>query len=323
MRVPSAVVGLFLSFLPASALANDELRIVDLTGQFDRFAMASRTLTDEQRIAAFETQIGPIADGFYSRKRSPDGYDFRVLVNLKTYPERRAGVLAVRQNFRESFASAERLFEREFGRVTSTRPVYLIDSMGELDGGTRELGGKPTLLFGADVIAEVHSGKSLTAFFHHELFHLYYEAKAPSCSAIWCSLWEEGLATYVAHRLDPDATDDELILNLPEPIRPAVEANRDRSICEVVQRLDSASDEDFSALFQGDDKLPGYPSRMGYYVGFLVASDIGRTHGLHQMANMTRAEARPLIDASLARMATCPATTAEVHERSRTGRTGR
>jgi hypothetical protein len=321
VRVLSAVAGVILLLLSGPAFAADTLRIVDLTGQFDRFAMSTENMADGQRVVAFEKQIGPIANGFYSRKRTPDGYDFRILVGLKTYPERRAGVLEVSQRFRKMFENARQTFEQRFGPLRSSQPVYLIDSMGELDGGTRELNGGPTLLFGADVIAEVHSGKDMTAFFHHELFHLYHEAKVPSCMTIWCSLWEEGLATYVAHRLDPGASDDELVLNLPQPIRPAVEANRARAICQVVRRLDSTNDGDFSALFQGDDRLPGYPSRMGYYIGYLVTSDIGRTHGLHQMANMSLVQARPLIDASLRRMATCPATTAEVRERGRTGRT--
>jgi hypothetical protein len=193
--------------------------------------------------------------------------------------------------------------------------------MGELDGGTRALEGKSTLLFGADVIAEVHSGQSLNAFFYHELFHLYHETKVTSCMAVWCALWEEGLATYVSSRLDPGASDDELVLNLPKPIRPAVEADRQRAVCAVVRRLNSTTEEDFSALFQGDDRLPGFPSRMGYYIGYLVAADIGRTHALHDMAELSLVQARPLIDAALARMATCPATTAEARERSRTYRT--
>lgn len=189
VRLLSAVVGVILLFLSAPALAAGELRIIDLTGQFDRFAMSTAEMPDGQRVMAFEKQIGPMARGFYSRQRSPDGYDFRVLVNLKTYPERRAGVLAVSRHFRELFAKARQTFEQRFGPVGSSQPVYLIDSMGELDGGTRELNGTPTLLFGADVIAEVHSTKDMTAFFHHELFHLYHEANVPACMTIWCSLW--------------------------------------------------------------------------------------------------------------------------------------
>ena len=297
---------------------------MDLTAEFDRFAMATAGMPDAERIVAFEKQIGPIANGFYSRERTPSGYDFRVLVQLKAYPERRAGTLAVSRQFNELFDPARKSFEAVFGPVSSQEPVYLLDSMGELDGGTRELNGKSTLLFGADVIAEVHSGQRMNAFFYHELFHLYRQAKDTSCMAVWCALWEEGLATYVSSRLAPGASDDELVLNLPQPIRPVVEANRERAVCAVARRLNSTTEEDFSALFQGDDRLPGFPARMGYYIGYLVAAEAGRTHSLHELANMSLVEARPLIDASLARMATCRGSIeAEVRGRSRTYRTGR
>ena len=183
-------------------------------------------MADGKRVAAFEKKIGPIAGGFYSRERMPDSYDFRILLQLKTYPERRAGNLAVSHEFRSLFAPARRKFEAVFGPVSSPEPVYLLDSMGELDGGTRDLQGRSTLLFGVDVIAQVHAGKDMTAFFEHELFHVYHEKQVTSCGLLWCALWEEGLATYVASRLNPHADDDALSLNLPEPIRPAVEANR-------------------------------------------------------------------------------------------------
>jgi len=315
----SAFVGVLL-LLSAPAKAADDLHIVDLTGEFDRFAMATEGMPDGQRIRAFEKQIGRIGNGFYSRERNPDGYDFRVLLQLKTYPQRRNATLTVSRRFNELFAPARRNFEAVFGPVTSRQPIFLLDSMGELDGGTRDLTGGLTLLFGADVIAEVHKEKDMSAFFYHELFHLYRKSRDTDCNAIWCSLWEEGLATYVSSRLDPNANDDELILNLPQPIRPAVEANRGRAVCEVVRRLESTTDRDFSALFQGDDNLPGYPSRMGYYIGYLVAADAGRRYGLHRLADMRAVEARPLIDAALSRMATCSTATAEARERSRTRR---
>lgn len=296
------------------------MRVVDVTAEFDRFAMATTDMPAEQRIAAFEREIGPIADGFYSRGRRPDDYDLRVLDTLRSYPGRRDGVLAISRDFSRLFASARQKFESQFGPVSSTHPVYLLDSMGELDGGTRELRSGATLLFGADVIAEVHAGKDMTPFFYHELFHVYHDARVASCFAIYCSLWAEGLATYAASRLAPDTDDDGLILNLPRPIRPAVEANRAAAVCAVAARLDSTSDEDFNGLFQGDVRLPGFPSRMGYYVGYLVASDIGRTRDLHALARMSMQDARPLIDEALARMATCPEATTEARERSRTHR---
>lgn len=285
--------------------------------------MGSVGMPDAERLAAFEKQIGPIAEGFYSRKRSPDGYDHRVLLQLNTYPERRRATLAVSRNFNQLFAPARHRFESIFGPISSTQPVFLLDSLGELDGGTRELNGKSTLLFGADVIAEIHSGQKLTPFFYHELFHLYHAEKEGKCATVRCALWSEGLATYVSSRLAPGSSDDELVLNAPEPIRPAVEADRKRAVCAVVRRLESTSDEDFGVLFLADERLAGFPARMGYYIGYLVASDIGRTHNLHEMAALGMIDARPLIDASLAKMASCPAQTAEARDYRRTNRSRR
>lgn len=322
MKVLRSVAGLVLAALSIPAFAADELRVVDLTGQFDQFAMSTTEMPDADRVIAFEKQIGPIANGFYERDRRPQGYDFRILTQLKTYPERRAETLAVSRQFSKMFNPARHRFEAAFGPVKSRQPVFLIDSMGELDGGTRELNGKYTMLFGADVIAEFHAGKSLDAFFYHELFHLYHEPTLAGCMTLWCSLWAEGLATYASSRLDPGASDEELVLTLPKPIRPAVEADREKAVCAVVSRLNSNNYDDFSALFQGDDQLPGLPSRMGYYIGYLVARDIGRTHNLQRMAKMSLIDAKPLIDASLARMATCTHSTVEARERSRTSRTG-
>lgn len=322
MNVLRAVAGLILSALSVQASAADELRIVDLTGQFDRFAMSTAEMPDADRVVAFEKQIGPIANGFYERDRRPEDYDFRILTQLKSYPKRRIETLAVSRKFNRLFVPARHRFEAAFGPLAPHQPAYLIDSMGELDGGTRELNGKYTMLFGADVIAEFHAGKSLDAFFYHELFHLYHEPVLNKCMTLWCSLWAEGLATYVSSRLAPSATDDELVLNIPKPIRPVVEADKKRAVCAVVLRLDSTTYDDFSALFQGDDQLPGLPSRTGYYIGYLVARDIGRTHNLQRMAKMSLSEVKPLIDASLARMATCTHSTVEARERSRTSRTG-
>lgn len=307
VRLFAAFVGVLSLALSHAAFAAG-LHVVDLTGEFDRFAITTTHMPDEQRVTAFENRIGPIADGFYARDRRPAEYDERVLSNLKSYPRDRARILAVTRKFSVQFAAARKSFEAVFGPVSSDRPVYLIDSLGELDGGTRRLNGKNTLLFGADVIAEVHSGRSLAPFFHHELFHLYQEKNLSRCAAVWCALWEEGMATYVASRLDPAADDDALILNLPKPIRPAVEADRSRAVCAVTRLLDSTRDQDYSALFLGDWQLPGFPSRMGYYIGYLVASDIGRTHDIREMARMSFVEARPLIDASLQRMAVCDRT---------------
>jgi hypothetical protein len=185
-------------------------------------------------------------------------------------------------------------------------PVYLVNSLGEFDGGTREVGGRTVLMFGADVIARIHMDHDIQPFFHHELFHLYHHRYFPECEPIWCGLWAEGLATYAARTLNPKASDAELLLTTPEPLRAAVEKDRKGAVCAVTARLESTSQKDYGALFSSDRLSPTLPPRFGYYVGYLVAEEIGRTHTLKQMAQMKPPQARRAVDAALARLADCP-----------------
>jgi len=310
----TALLGCALAISPAQAAHNapaaPTLRFVDLTGAFDRTAAATAKLPDDKaKVALFEKRMTPVAGGFYARKRKPDRYDQRVLNNLKAYPEQREKILGVAKEFQKLLVPARASFTKAFGPVSSSQPVYLLHSLGEMDGGTRDdlNSRKPTLIFGADVIAKIHSGHDMTPFFHHELFHVYHEQVMKDCKPLWCSLWEEGLATYVAATLNPQSGDAALMLDMPAPIRPPVDADRTGAICAARPLFDSEKDDDYAKLFYGNQHLDGFPARMGYYLGYLVVAELGKTRSLKQLATLKPAEIRPLIDQSVARMATCAA----------------
>ena len=308
MRLLKAGLALALTLAAGGAAAappSDSLRLVDLTAQFDKVAAETAGMDDQARVAAFEKAMTPLAQGFYARSRKPDRYDSRVLKNLQAYPAKRDKILAVSKQFSTLLAPARASFEREFGPVHSEQPVYLLHSLGEMDGGTRDLEGKDTLIFGADGIVNYHDGQDLTPFFHHELFHVAHEKPFGECKPVWCSLWEEGLATYVAASLNPQAGDAALMLDLPKPIRPAVDANRKGAICAVKPLLGSTDDADYEKLFFGNASLPGWPARMGYYVGYLAIADLGKTHSLKQLADMKPPEAKAALEGAMERLAAC------------------
>jgi hypothetical protein len=309
-----SVVAAMLAFLASATAQADTrqpgLRFVDATHAFDRTAAIAAKLTDDRaKVALFESRMKPVADGFYNRARNPKNYDRNLLASLKAYPEQRAKIRAVSREFQQLFGPARDSFQRAFGPVASSQPVYLVHSLGEMDGGTRDNlnSKKSTLVFGADVIARIHYGKDMTPFFHHELFHVYHEPVMDKCDATWCSLWEEGLATYVAKQLNPNAGDAALLLDQPAPIRPAVDANLAGAVCAAKPLLSSENGNDYGKLFFGNAHVEGFPARMGYYLGYLVVADAGKTRTLKELAALRPAEIKPLIDASLDRMASCPA----------------
>ncbi len=289
----------------------DPLKLVDLTGDFARVWAATETLSDAERPTVFAAQFAPILPGFYDYRREgagpEDRFNARLLRALKAYPERRDGIGQISARFETMFRPALGAFEGRFGPMTGYPPVYLVNSLGEFDGGTRELSGRSVLLFGSDVIARLHMAHDIQPFFHHELFHLYHQRRFTSCEAVWCGLWTEGLAVYVAKSLNPEASDEELLLTQPEPIRPAVDQHRDLAVCTVVAQLDSQDQTIARGLFSEGRLSPELPSRFGYYVGYLAAGEMGRTHTPKQVAAMKPAEVRPALEAALRRLATCPA----------------
>ena len=143
-------------------------------------------------------------------------------------------------------------------------------------------------------------------FFHHELFHLLHHRTFKGCEQLWCNLWTEGLAVYVASRLNPSADDRALLLNSPVPLRPLVESHKQEAVCAVRALLVSAEPKDYAPLFLGGKAFSAeLPARFGYYVGYLVAKDLGRTRSLRQLAALRNEEVKTLVMASLDRMATC------------------
>ena len=312
MKHVFAAAALLLGLVaPASAQPTDGLQLVDYTDEFAQVWDTTAALPDAERTAKFKADFAKILPGFYDHKRlrgaTEAKYDERLLQGLKAYPEQREGIARVSKEFAALMAPAQASFEREFGQMTSYPPVLLVNSLGEFDGGTRTLNGKSYLMFGADMIDKLYKTTPIQPFFHHELFHLYHGHTFEECEPIWCNLWSEGLAVHVAKTLNPDASDASLLLTFPVPLRDAVEKDRRGAICSVVAKLDSTKDEDYPPLFQGRPNSGApFPPRYGYYVGYLVAKDLGRTRSLKQLAALKAAEVKPLIEASLRGMADCP-----------------
>jgi hypothetical protein len=310
MRVVAflAVLGLVIGGC-ATAPRSDGAGLQDYTDDFAEVFDRTASIQGPARVAAFKAYFAPLLPGFYAHERhglaDPAPYDARFLQALETYPAQRQAIAEMSRRFAALLTPAQRSFEREFGPMTGYPPILLVVSLGEFDGGTRELGGTGYLMFGADVMARLHANRDVQPFFHHELFHLYHARHFTTCEAVWCNLWTEGLAVHVAHQLNPQADDDQLLLTQPEPLRAAVEENRTEAVCAVLQRLDSTERGDNRALFSSGRLNERLPPRFGYYVGYLAAAEAGRTRSLQQLAQLRGAEVRPLIETALRALASC------------------
>jgi hypothetical protein len=172
-----------------------------------------------------------------------------------------------------------------------------------MDGGTRQLGGRTHLIFGADVIAQIHEPRDLTAFLDHELFHVENGKYFVDCEQVWCLLWAEGLATYAAKVMNPGADDRQLLLTSPRPIRAAVDAQWPAALCFTRDRLFSSETADMQALFVGGAGGTEFPERFGYYVGLRVIEELGGRYSLPKLAKMRPQKARAVLMDGIERLA--------------------
>jgi hypothetical protein len=306
--IAAAAIGCALFTLNAWALAGVQtaFTVVDVSTDFTLLYDRTIELPVEQRAAAFRSELTRRLSGFYSPGRfgaDPERYDALMRASIEQFPKIRARFNSIAVEFQTMLAPAVESFRRVFDDLGPLGPVYLLHSLGELDGGTRTIDGDRRLVFGADVMAATHRFQNEQPFFHHELFHFYHADLLGQCQGVWCSLWREGLAVHVASVLNPRAGDDELLLTYPQPLRSAIDANLATAVCAVSANLDSTNNTPY---FSSGRSLPGLPPRFGYYVGYLVAREAARTQSIQQLAHLSAQESRRTVADALARLAACP-----------------
>ena len=202
-------------------------------------------------------------------------------------------------------------FSKEFPDFRCDFPIYLVDSLGQLDGAGREVAGKRSLVLGIDQIDAERSILALPVFLSHELFHRYhYQASGFSDDAgerqlIWKALWAEGLATYISYRTAPGATVSSALI-LPADLETQASAVLPRISADLLANADHADAEVFRTYFTyGNPKVKaqGLPWRSGYYVGFLVAQRLAAGRSLQDLAHWRGEDLRAHIAGVLREMA--------------------
>ena len=157
------------------------------------------------RVEAVRRAIDPLLPGVYPAGAAADR---RIAVALSEFPSRQSGYDRVVREFPAALTSAVARFRGTFPGFVSPLPIYLYHSLGTRDGGSDvvEPGHRPIMLFGADMIAQLHADDSLQPFMDHELFHLEHARAFPDCDQFWCAMWQEGLAVAAAAAMTQKAT---------------------------------------------------------------------------------------------------------------------
>jgi hypothetical protein len=212
--------------------------------------------------------------------------------SLDGMPAIEAGMRELSGRLSEELPRQIARFREAFPKFRCDTAVYLLYSAGAFDGATRDVSGKEALMFGLAVIARLK--EPLSPLFVHELFHVYHAERIPKApEAFYWNLWEEGVASYVSQKLNPD----EQACCLPPA--PPIDAALPKIVAGALERLDSEKPEDYRPYFLGTQDPLDIPKRSGYLLGYRVAAEAGKTRSLEELADLRPAEVRRLVEAGL------------------------
>jgi len=124
--------------------------------------------------------------------------------------------------------------------------------------------------------------------YHHDVNPAFFPTKSENDLyqyGIYRQMWAEGLATYVSQHLNPGTTEATALFSNQLATLPPVQLQQ--LACFVEQHFDSRSATDADLLFDGGQHPPGLPARGGYLIGYLVARDLGMSHTLAELADMS------------------------------------
>lgn len=276
--------------------ATAECRIEDLTPSFWSFWDEARDKAPAEQVRLFEEVVQKPNSAVYAGilARVPMPLDELVPRSIERSRPVEGAMRTVSAQLKGELPAQLALSRREFPDFQCSTPVYFVYSAGAFDGATRQVGGQTALLFGIDVIASL--GEALPPLVVHELFHVHHARLAPDAPDLfYWAMWREGLATYVSRRLNPDLPEEKACCM---PAVPETVAVLPKIVPEALSLLDSGKQEEYARYFLGGAQ-GDIPRRSGYYLGYLVAQDLGRSHSLRELAALSPAEVRPLLEAAL------------------------
>ena len=301
MRSITACLSLVL--LIAGSSSKEPLPYRSFAGDFERVADSTAQLSMPERVKTLRATFDKLYPGLYA-DTDQTKLNQRIEKALLGFSAIQAGYDEIQHKFPKALAETGAKFRQAFPDFALPMPIYLIHSLGTRDGGTESINGRKVMLFGADEMAQFHNDDSLQPFMMHELFHIEHSRHFEDCDQLWCPLWQEGLATYTAAALTPGASDHQLILDVPEPIRRDTDLHWADGLCWTAENFDSVDRSMISAAFTGgprpsrftrDPRVLPLPSRFGYYIGYRVSAQAARSRSLLQLDDMGNQAARAVV----------------------------
>jgi len=284
LGVFALIVQLFFGL--SRAMAGESPEIIDLIPR-DLHFVTSLSGDIDARVELFSKEILAGEPEIYQHLWHVDSAKVKAFVTK--VPEYISGIRKSHAFFEEQEPAILDRFCQAFPDFAPGKAkIYLMLSLFQFDAKIPSEH-PDSLLIGLDGLARFHGTDApLAVILSHEFFHLYHFQvnplpKNPDDLPLYRLLWQEGLAVYVSQQLNNGASladvllDPRLATNGPAWVRP--EAKR-LFLC-----LDSREDIT-AAHFLAKSENGEVPGRIGYLIGYDVATRLAQNRSLNSLARL-------------------------------------
>lgn len=304
-RLAIVMTAAVLTALPAAAMPGGDIAVRNLMPDFWTFWRAARDEAPGTQLQLWRKLYQQRNAAVFADLNSTCGKDLQAGVLEEQYFPILKGLIpamrALSASLPKTIASAEGAFGAAFPDMHWTGPMYIMASVGCFNGRSQLIQGRQALLLGVDDMAGLHE-TNVQPLITHEMFHRYhygyfaFEPELPQ--PLWVRLWAEGMATFVAHRLNPGASTYDLTWISPRDVS-RMDSRMKGMTARFRRRLNSTSQAEAAVFFSDDGRDAEVPPRAGYYLGLEVAEYLARRYSMQTMAHWNRAQAEPHVQSAL------------------------
>lgn len=235
---------------------------------------------------------------------SKDRLDAAIAKSIDRAANERDKIVHMSELLRAALPERLQHFRATFADFRCDFTIYLLPSLGTLDGAGRRVNNAGALVFGLDNLTDefYSSPDGFKLLFDHELFHRYHSQVAgfsddkAEHEVIWRALWAEGLATYVSQKLNPPATLQDALI-VPHDLEARAAPLTSILSRRLEAHLDEVDPKFFAEFFEYHTGASATPARAGYYLGAVYAAKFHRS--LYELAHLQDRQVREGLERAL------------------------
>jgi len=285
-------------------------RILNLVPDFLAYHDQAKDRNEAGRVYRWNTlleakQPAFFSDALYRRKEGAERERFKATLIRQFWTEVAPKIETVRAlnavietRLRDVVARFREVFP-DFRADTD----YYITISFSFRGKALTVGGKEVLAIGLEKFDADDPQIPITLA--HELFHLYHFQTFSTSGALYRTLWAEGMAVAGSEAVVPGHRTS-VYLMFPGP-----KMNRCAELLPTLardlRRNLTSTDHTMRRLYLSDDpNAAGLPTESGYYVGYLIVTELAKQQPLARLARLEPTAVLPLLERELTRLAAKP-----------------